>query len=89
MVAYCRLREAMRDFRASRIREAELLPDTFERLDEVQWYADDMEGRSFEEVRVWIDASACSLGPQERTFPAGFEREEPAEDGSTFCLRLP
>jgi predicted DNA-binding transcriptional regulator YafY len=83
MVAYCRLREAMRDFRASRIREAELLPDTFERLGEVQWYAGDMEGRTFE-VRVWIDAPAVAWARETPAF--GFQREEPGEGGATFVF---
>jgi predicted DNA-binding transcriptional regulator YafY len=81
MVAYCRLREAMRDFRASRIREAELLPETFERLDEVQWYADDTDARSFE-VRVWVDAATVAWARETPAF--GFEREERGEGGSTF-----
>jgi predicted DNA-binding transcriptional regulator YafY len=73
----------MRDFRASRIREAELLSDRFERPDEVQWYSDDMEGRTFE-VRVWIDAPAVAWARETPAF--GFEREEPGEGGSTFVF---
>jgi predicted DNA-binding transcriptional regulator YafY len=87
MVAYCRLREAMRDFRASRIRDAQILPDTFERLN-VDWYANDphQEGR-FTEVRVWIEASALPWAREQTAF--GFQREEQGEHGSVFIFQTP
>ncbi len=85
MVAYCRLREAMRDFRASRIREAELLPETFERIDDnLRWYHNDPEPHSAFEVRVWIDASSIAWARETPAF--GFEREEPDRGGSTFIF---
>jgi len=85
MVGYCRLREAMRDFRASRIRDAELLPETFERMSESTWHENDMEHqhRTFE-VRVWIDESAVAWAREQPAF--GFEREERGEGGSTFVF---
>ena len=81
LVGYCRLRGGMRDFRAARIRDAELLSERFERLDER-----DMPGEGErpppQEVRVWIEASAL---PWAREAPAyGFHGEEPAEGGGIF-----
>ena len=55
MVGYCRLREAMRDFRASRIRDAEILGETFERLKESDWHANDM-GQPDD---VWSSRTGC------------------------------
>lgn len=83
MVAYCRLREAMRDFRAGRILAAELLPDTFERSLPVDWAKDDTDARVFE-VRVWIDAEAVPFAREAPPF--GFEREEQGEGGSVFVV---
>jgi predicted DNA-binding transcriptional regulator YafY len=83
MVAYCRLREAMRDFRASRILNAMLLEDTFERIEPLDWMGDDTDQRAFE-VRVWIDQSALPWARE--TPPFGFEREEPGEGGATFVI---
>lgn len=81
MVGYCRLREEVRDFRADRIREAELLPDRFERP--VGLAPDPEQDRAPpQEIRVWIEASAA---PWARETPAfGFRREEQAEGGSIF-----
>jgi predicted DNA-binding transcriptional regulator YafY len=81
LVAYCRLRESVRDFRAARILEAELLPDRFERP---VGLAPDPErnGPPPMVIRVWIEASAA---PWARETPAfGFRREEQAEGGSIF-----
>jgi predicted DNA-binding transcriptional regulator YafY len=86
MVGYCRLREAMRDFRASRIREAELLPETFERLDEEKWSENDMRHHDHPEVRVWIDETAVPWAREQPAF--GFEREERGEGGSTFVFSM-
>ncbi|MEO8457654.1 MAG: YafY family protein [Chloroflexota bacterium] len=83
IVGYCHLREAMRDFRASRIRDAELLPETFERIAEPHWHADDMHDRMME-VRVWIDDSAVAWAREQPAF--GFEREERGDGGSTFIF---
>jgi predicted DNA-binding transcriptional regulator YafY len=84
MVGYCRLREALRDFRASRILDAELLPDTFERLNEFVWFADDQDRRA-SEVRVFLEAAALPWAREATGF--GFEREEPAEGGSVFVFQ--
>jgi predicted DNA-binding transcriptional regulator YafY len=84
MVGYCRLREALRDFRASRILDAELLPDTFERLNDFVWFADDQDRRAFE-VRVWLDGSALPWAREATGF--GFEREEQGEGGSVFVFQ--
>ncbi|HVP05845.1 MAG TPA: YafY family protein [Dehalococcoidia bacterium] len=84
MVAYCRLREAMRDFRAGRILAAELLPDTFERNMPLDWAADDTDRNTFE-VRVWIDAEVVPFAREAP--PYGFEREEQGEGGSVFVIR--
>ncbi len=84
LVGYCRLREGMRDFRAGRIREAELLPERFERPAGVD-LKDDGKRPAAREVRVWIDASAV---PWAREAPAfGLEREEAGEGGSVFVFR--
>ena len=81
LIGYCRLRESVRDFRAGRIREAELLPDHFERP--VGLAPDpERDGPPPLKVRVWIEASAVAWA---RETPAyGFQHEEPAEGGSIF-----
>lgn len=84
VVAYCRLREAMRDFRAGRIRYAELRPETFERVEHFSHDEPDMERRPHEEVRVWIEASTVPWARENVSF--GFQREEPAEGGSIFVF---
>lgn len=86
MVAYCRLREGMRDFRASRILNAILLDDAFERIEPLDWAADDMEQNNMREVRVWIDQSVLPWAREAPPF--GFEREEPGEDGATFVITV-
>ncbi len=84
LVGYCRLREGMRDFRAARIREAELLPERFERPEHITEEPDEHRQAS-QEVRVWIEATAV---PWAREAPAfGLEREEPAEGGSVFVYQ--
>jgi predicted DNA-binding transcriptional regulator YafY len=81
LIGYCRLREGLRDFRAARIREAELLPERFQRPANVRHEEDD-RGPAPREVRVWIDAAAV---PWAREAPAyGFRREERGEGGSEF-----
>lgn len=84
LVGYCRLRESVRDFRAVRIRGAEVLAERFARPERIAFHDHD-DGRAHTpplEVRVWIEASAV---PWARESPAfGFEREEPAEGGSIF-----
>ena len=85
LVAYCRLREGMRDFRASRIQEAELLPERFQRSPLITGDEQDYE-RDAREVRVWIEASSL---PWAREAPAyGFAREEQGEGGSVFVFRV-
>lgn len=85
VVAYCRLREAMRDFRASRILYAELLDETFERLPGRDWWRDEGE-RETRQVRVWIDASEVPWARE--TVGFGFEREEVREGGSEFVFEV-
>ena len=81
VVGYCRLREGMRDFRASRIRDAELLPERFERMAGML-LAGDEDRVAPQEVRVWIESA---IVPWARETPAfGFHREEPAEGGAVF-----
>jgi predicted DNA-binding transcriptional regulator YafY len=87
LVAYCRLREAMRDFRASRILEAELLTDKFERLPESDWFAND-PGEHHEqiEVRFWIDSPMARWAREQLAY--GFDREEHGEGGSLFVFKV-
>jgi len=81
VVGYCRLREGMRDFRASRIRDAEVLPERFERMAGML-LAGDEERTAPQEVRIWIESAAV---PWARETPAfGFQREEQAEGGAVF-----
>ena len=83
LVGYCRLREDVRDFRAARIQQAELLP---ERFDRPEYIGPAPESRPAQlEVRVWLDAS---IVPWARETPAyGFDREEPTEGGSVFVYQ--
>ncbi len=81
VVGYCRLREGMRDFRASRIRDAELLPEQFLRRGGMFLTEDDQRDMP-QEVRIWIESAAV---PWARETPAfGFQREEQAEGGAVF-----
>ena len=57
IVGYCRLREGMRDFRASRIRDAELLPERFERMAGMLLAGGEDRVAPLE-VRVWIESAA-------------------------------
>ncbi len=86
MVAYCRLREGMRDFRASRILNAIVLDDTFERIEPLDWAADDIDQQKTLEVRVWVDQSVLPWAREAPPF--GFEREEPGKGGATFVITL-
>jgi predicted DNA-binding transcriptional regulator YafY len=84
LVGYCRLREGVRDFRAARIRDAQLLPERFERPEEVAHHAP-QDQRPPIEVRIWIEAA---VAPWARETPAyGFQREEPTEGGVIFVYR--
>jgi len=81
VVGYCRLREGMRDFRANRIRDAELLPERFERMAGMLLAGDD-DRTVPQEVRVWIESAVV---PWARETPAfGFQREEQVEGGAAF-----
>ena len=81
LVAYCRLRKEMRDFRAGRIREAEILDERFERMAEADLKSTYQE-QDHLEVRVWLEASAV---PWAREAPAyGLRAEEQSEGGSVF-----
>jgi predicted DNA-binding transcriptional regulator YafY len=83
LVGYCRLRESVRDFRADRIRDAEVLDESFQRP--VGFSADD-DGRPQpgQEIRVWIEASSVPWARE--TPPFGFQREEQAEGGVVFVI---
>ena len=84
LVAYCRLRESMRDFRAARIREAKLLPERFERLEHLERPPPDEERHPPQEVRVWIETSTVPWARETVAF--GFQREEPGEGGAIFVF---
>ena len=83
IVGYCRLREGMRDFRASRIRAAELRPERFERMPGMYLPAEEQRVAP-DVVKVWLEAAVL---PWARETPAwGFEREEATEDGAVFTF---
>lgn len=82
LVGYCRLREGMRDFRASRIRDAILLPERFERTLEDDLHDDDMHHHRHTEIAVFIEAATVPWARENPPF--GFLREEQAEGGSIF-----
>jgi predicted DNA-binding transcriptional regulator YafY len=85
LVAYCRMRDGMRDFRASRIRHADLLSERFEREDLPQ-HPPDREHHPPQEVRIWIESAAL---PWAREQPAyGFRGEEPSEGGAVFVFHV-
>jgi predicted DNA-binding transcriptional regulator YafY len=83
LVGYCRLRESVRDFRADRIREAEVLEERFQRP--VGFSSDD-GGRPHpgQEIRVWIESAAVPWARE--TPPFGFQHEEASEGGSVFVV---
>ena len=83
VVGYCRLREGMRDFRASRIRDAELLPDRFERMPGLYMPAEEQRVVQYF-VRVWLDAAVLPWAREQPAF--GFEREEAGEGGAVFTF---
>lgn len=84
LVGYCRLREGMRDFRAARIREAELLPERFSRPELTGPPPDDVSEPL--EVSVWIEAGTVPWAREEPAF--GLEREEPGEGGAVFVFSV-
>ena len=82
LIGYCRLREDVRDFRASRIESADLTDETF-----VRRTIDDGYDPSEEtEVRIWIDEPAARWAREELAF--GFVSEEPADGGFVFTFRV-
>ncbi len=83
LVAYCRLREDVRDFRASRIESAELLDETFVRRPIDDGYD---PGDEEHEVRVWVAERAARWAREELAF--GFVSEEPAGSGVVFTFRV-
>jgi predicted DNA-binding transcriptional regulator YafY len=85
LVGYCRLRESVRDFRCSRIREATLLAERFERPEGIHPHDDGPPDHAGTEVRVWIEQATV---PWARETPAfGLAGEEPTEGGSIFVFR--
>ena len=83
LVAYCRLRQAGRVFRTSRIRDAEVLAERVTRRT-TSMTRHERDEPSIE-VRVWIDARAVPWAREQSVW--SFVREEPAEGGSVFVLR--
>jgi predicted DNA-binding transcriptional regulator YafY len=84
LVGFCRLRQDVRDFRASRIDGAELLEETFTRRLHIDDGYD--EGPLEHEVRVWIAEPAVRWALEETAF--GFVSHEPVEGGSVFVFRV-
>jgi predicted DNA-binding transcriptional regulator YafY len=83
IVGYCRLREGMRDFRASRIRDAQLQPERFERMPGMYIPAEEQRVAP-DVVKVWLESAVL---PWAREAPAwGFDREEAAEGGALFTF---
>jgi len=83
LIGYCRLREDVRDFRASRIESADLLDETFVRRKIDDGYDPGHEER---EVRVWITEPAARWAREEPAF--GFVSEEAADGGFVFTFRV-
>ncbi len=85
IVGYCRTREAMRDFRAGRIQDAELLPEEFRRREELfREPPDELAG--VREVRVWLERAAVPWARETAAY--GFDREEPDGEGSVFVYQM-
>ncbi len=83
LIGYCRLREDVRDFRASRIDSADLMDETFVRRAIDDGYD---PGEMEIEVRIWIDEQAARWAREDLAF--GFVSEEPADGGSVFTYRV-
>lgn len=81
LVGYCRLREAMRDFRVGRIRDLRLLDERFERTELVEHHHHEDHSPP-QIVRIFIESAAVPWARETAAF--GFEREETAEGGSVF-----
>jgi predicted DNA-binding transcriptional regulator YafY len=80
LVAYCRLREGVRDFRAMRIQQVDLLEERFERPEYVTPAPHDHTAPI--EVRIWVESPVVPWARESRIY--GYEREEPTEGGSVF-----
>jgi predicted DNA-binding transcriptional regulator YafY len=86
LVAYCRLREAMRDFRASRILDAQALDETFKRHPGIAAQAEPGDDDRLVEVRVFVESG---MVPWVRENPGfGLDREEAVKGGSIFTYRV-
>ena len=83
LIGYCRLREDVRDFRASRIESAKLLDETFVRRQIDDGYD---PGELEIEVRILIDERAARWAREDLAF--GFVSEEPADGGFIFTFRV-
>jgi predicted DNA-binding transcriptional regulator YafY len=83
LIGYCRLREDVRDFRASRIESADLLDETFARRKIDDGYD---PGDREVEVRILIDEREARWAREEPAF--GFVSEEQADGGVVFTFRV-
>ncbi len=80
LIAFCRLREGMRDFRAGRIRSAELLDERFERRADADRL--EREAGPGQTVRVWIEAASVPWAKESPAF--GLRTIEDTEGGAVF-----
>ena len=83
LLAHCRLRNAVRDFRLARVDEALLSEERFERPAELRGEVHPSGGRH-QEVRVWLHDDVVRWAREDPGF--GFRGEEPAEGGAVFVF---
>jgi predicted DNA-binding transcriptional regulator YafY len=87
LMAHCRLRNAVRDFRLARVDEAVLSDERFERpaelRSEIQPSGTPGENRR-QEVHVWLSDDVVRWAREDPGF--GFRGEEPAESGAVFVF---
>lgn len=83
LVAYCRLREAVRDFRLARVLDAQVLTERIA-VEPVPIEEHGDEELPIE-VRVWLDERVVPWAREQPPFL--LVREEPAEGGAVFVIR--
>lgn len=83
MIGYCRLRQALRDFRTDRIVKLQIRPETYNRKSHSgysEYINNFMQGRQLQEACIWVSQNVVRyLGEQKYYF--GLTKEENVDGG--------
>jgi predicted DNA-binding transcriptional regulator YafY len=91
VIAYCRLRKEIRDFRLDRVLRLTILPEQFsahELFSLSQYLAEQYDLREPHEVRVEVASEALRIIAAQKYY-YGFVQEEPRADGAVLTFIVP